>query len=112
MFVRFRLPIALVIVQIIDVVVHAASNQLETLRVASNLVILAWAALIVFGRVKTNARLVHFAALGIYLVMNLIFVATEGVVNPTNGQVRVMLFVLVGLTVILSGVVAFARPRE
>lgn len=40
--------------------------------------------------------------LGMYLLLNAVFLATEGFINPANGQFRAILIVLVGVTVALS----------
>jgi hypothetical protein len=42
--------LAIAFVQLLDIVLHAATNQLEPLRVSSNLVILLWLAIIAAGQ--------------------------------------------------------------
>ena len=41
------LGIGIALVQIFDVIIHAASDQLEPLRVSSNVIILVWLAIVI-----------------------------------------------------------------
>jgi hypothetical protein len=91
---------ALIIVQLVDIALHAATDQLEIIRVTSNLIILLWLAVLVWGRLNTNFSFVSIGAIAIYGVLNIIFLAREGITNA--GQLRTTLFLLVLLTVILS----------
>lgn len=94
---------AIALVQVIDIIIHAASDQLEPLRVTSNVVILLWLAAMATGRIKANFRPVAIGVVGLYLVLNIIFLALEGVTNPAQGgALRLPLFVLVLLTLVLS----------
>lgn len=105
------LSIAIVLVQLFDVAIHAATDQLEPLRVASNVVILVWAALALSGRFDARFR-IAVASIGAYLALNVLFLAREGVTNPAQGgEFRTMLFLLVLLTTALS-VLVIALRRE
>lgn len=96
------LLLLLALLQILDILLHGATNQLEPLRVTSNLIILGWLALISSGRFKT--RRAALLAAGSYLALNLIFLALNGVTNPAQGgELRITLFVLVFLSTGLSG---------
>lgn len=98
-----RLLIAInAIIQVLDVIVHAASNQLEPIRVTANAVILLWLALVAFKRLSARVGVISVGALVIYLALNLLFLVDAGTVNPSNGQPRVALFIFVALTAILS----------
>lgn len=99
------LSLGLVLVQIFDVVIHAATNQLEPIRVTGNVIILFWLIVVGSGRFKTNFRPISFGSIGAYLVLNLIFLAREGVTNPAqDNEPRVVLFLLLALTLILSAI--------
>lgn len=105
------LAAALAVIQVVDIVIHAGSNQLEPSRVLSNGLILLWVALVVSGRLGAWFLRASAALVGGYVVLNLAFLLTEGTVNPTNDQPRVALFVLVGLTVVLSSAI-ITRQRS
>lgn len=95
--------ISIAIVQIFDIFIHAATNQLEPLRVTSNLVLLAWLMIWMFGKSKDIFRTTSIGAIGLYLLLNIIFLAREGFTNPKQGgEPRAMLFVLVFLTAVLA----------
>lgn len=107
------LSFALVLVQIFDVVIHAATNQLEPIRVAANVIILLWLVAINSGRFKANFLPISFASIGAYLVLNLIFLARDGLTNPAQGdEPRVILLTLVILTVILSAWLMYLRRQR
>lgn len=93
-----------------DVVIHAATNQLEPIRVAANIIILLWLVAINWGRFKANFLPISFSSIGAYLVLNLIFLAREGLTNPTQGnEPRLMLFLLLIVTLILSTGLTYQR---
>jgi len=108
------LTLAIALVQIFDIVIHAATDQLEPLRVASNMIILIWLAVSLSGQFNTKSMLAAGGALGGYVILNGLFLALEGVTNPgQDGELRVMLFVLIGLTGALSiGLVFLSRGRK
>lgn len=98
-----RLGVAIALVQLFDIAIHAATDQIELLRVASNVVILLWLALMAFGKIRGYARQTGFASLGVYLLLNALFLAQAGFTNPAQGgAVRWMLFLLVILTLALA----------
>ncbi|NUM44824.1 MAG: hypothetical protein HUU38_08950 [Anaerolineales bacterium] len=101
---KFSLFLALL--QIVDLLLHAATGQLEPLRVTSNLIILLWLVLGAFGKLKT--RRAALLATGSYLALNLLFLALNGVTNPAQGgELRITLFVLVALSTVLAGFLAY-----
>lgn len=98
------------LVQIFDVVIHAATNQLEPIRVAANIIILLWLVAINWGRFKANFLPISFSSIGAYLVLNLIFLAREGLTNSAQGnEPRLMLFLLLIVTLILSTGLTYQR---
>lgn len=98
------LAIALVAVQMIDVIIHAATNQLEPIRVLSNMLIILWLALAVSGRFAARFQQTAVGFVGVYILLNAYFLVTQGLTNPTSGQPRTALLVLVALTVAISTV--------
>ena len=104
------LSLGLVLVQMFDVVIHAATNQLEPIRVAANIIILLWLVAINWGRFKANFLPISFSSIGAYLVLNLIFLVREGLTNSAQGnEPRLMLFLLLALTVTLSSWLTYLR---
>lgn len=96
------LAIGIALIQLIDIIIHAATDQLEFLRVTSNILILIWLTVLCLTKVKTN-RFASFGTVGLYLFLNLLFLAQAGFTNPTQGGApRTMLFILVILTTALS----------
>lgn len=107
---RVRLLTALVIaVQLFDFAIHAATNQLEPLRVTANLIVLVLLGLAIAGQVALTWQIGGAAMTG-YLLLNILFLILNGMLN--NGAPRTLLFLLVALTVGLTGLltVLAARP--
>lgn len=96
------LPTLIALVQVFDIVIHVASDMIEPIRITSNLFIFVWLGIVVSGRLNHIPWRVASGFVGVYLLLNAVFVATEGFINPTNDQFRTVLFVLVGVTVALS----------
>lgn len=94
--------VVIVLIQLFDIVIHAASDQLEPLRVTSNLIILAWVAVLLAGKLGEKIKTAALGSVGAYLALNLIFLVLEGLTNPLSGAPRSMLFLLVILTTALS----------
>jgi hypothetical protein len=104
------LIISIALIQIFDIILHATTNQLEIIRVVSNFVILVWLGSSALGKSNNKFALI---AIGIYLLLNTVFLLQNGFTNPQqNGELRVMFFVLVILTAILSGIYINSRLRK
>jgi hypothetical protein len=100
-----------ILLQVVDVVVHAATDQIEPLRVAAN-VLIAGSAIVAVVRSASTRGLVVPAALGAYLLLNAVFVGFEGATNPDQGgAVRWMLFALISTTTVAALGLAAARTR-
>lgn len=107
----------IVLVQILDIVVHVGTNQIEPLRIAASIIVMVAVALVVSGQLADRIRQVTFGSVGICLVLNGIFLALaiaesvelglEPLINPVTQAPRTILFVFVGLTVAL--LVVFGR---
>lgn len=107
------LGIGVALIQVFDIVIHAATNQLEFLRVMSNVIILIWLAVTAWG--KGAAQFLHTAigSIGLYLFLNILFLAREGLTNPDQGgDLRTTLFMLVLLTVLLSFFLTYKYNHE
>lgn len=105
--------VGIAITQLFDIMIHAATDQLEPLRVSSNLILLLWLALIVSGRLQANSLRVAVIAILVYLILNVVFLALEGVTNANQGgELRVMLFLLIFITVILSSFLAYLYEKH
>jgi hypothetical protein len=98
------LGIVIILVQLFDIVIHAATDQLEPLRVTSNLIILAWVFVFFSGKLSERTKSVALGSIGTYLGLNIIFLALEGLTDPNTGALRSMLILLVFLTTALSTV--------
>ncbi len=107
------LGIAIALLQLFDIAIHAATDQLEFLRVLSNVIILLWLAVTALEWRNAKGVLAAISAVGAYFILNLIFLAREGLTNPEQGGgVRVMLLLLVFLTVASSSVLGYLQSRR
>ena len=99
----YILGAVITLVQLFDIVVHVADDMIEPMRITSSVFILVWLGIVLSGRLNHIPWRVASGFVGLYLLLNALFVATEGLTNPDNGdQFRTVLFVLVGVTVALS----------
>lgn len=97
------LGVVIILIQLFDIIIHVSGNQAEPIRIASNVVIIVWIVSTLAGWLKERFRHISIAAIGTYLILNLVFLAQNGLTNPEQGgALRVMLFVLVFLTVTVS----------
>ena len=115
--------IALIVgVQLIDVAVHVAVDQVEPVRVLSNLVLVGsmGAAVgynpgIVGGLTASDTPVGRLAlvAMGslVYLALNVWFVYEQGWVNPATERLRLPLFGFVGISLALVAWLWAARPH-
>lgn len=100
------------VIQLADIIIHAATNQLEIIRVSSNLVILLWLAVVMLNRYKTKFLQISISSIGLYVVLNYIFLAREGLTNPEQGgSLRITLFLLMFLTVTLSALMSYMQNK-
>ena len=99
---------ALIALQMLDVAVHVATGQVEPLRLLSNLVIGAGASAWVFVPALRGPTLL-WASGAVYLGLNGLFLAREGLVNPTTEALRIPLFAFVLLSLLLLAWLRRAR---
>ena len=91
------LPNVIISVQSFDILVHFLADDLEFLRVLSNIAIF----LSVRFFTKHNKVVVYVGGLSLYLLLNVIFLFTVGLYN--DGSLRIVLFVLLVITAVLMG---------
>lgn len=97
------LGFGIVIVQLLDIIIHAATNQLEIIRVSSNVILLVWSAIVASNRFNTKFLLTAISSISLYLILNMIFLAREGLTNTEQaGGLRTTLFLLMFLSIALS----------
>lgn len=107
------LGIAIAVIQILDIIIHAATDQLEVIRVVANMILLLWLAVAASGRVGAIFLSIAIGSIGLYLLLNLVFLAREGLTNVgQGGGLRVTLFALVFLTVTLSTALTFIYNKR
>jgi succinate-acetate transporter protein len=107
------IAVGVALIQVFDILIHAATDQLEPIRVTSNIIILVWLALLASGRLNTRVVIAALGFIGVYCTLNGVFLAVNGVTNPKQGgELRVMLFILVFLTVILGAMLASLWQRN
>ena len=104
--------VVVILVQLFDIAIHAATDQLELLRVTSNLIILAWVLVLLADKLGEKIKSVTLGSIGAYLGLNLIFLALEDMTNPNTGAPRGTLFLLVFLTTVLSTVLFLQVKKD
>lgn len=98
------LTVILVLVNIGDVVLHVAIDQVEPLRIAGNVVvILAGLGMLVVGALRRPV--VPLVAAGLNLVLNLAFIVTSGI-----GGLGAVLIALT--TILLATIAGSLRPSR
>lgn len=100
----------LLIVQLLDMAVHVFTNQAEPTRIASNL-ILGLGALFAARQSSGRSELLLIISVLLYAVLNLVFLVQNGMVNTTTGAVRLPLFGFVMVSLALSSLMVYRRPK-
>ena len=102
------------IVQVFDIFIHVVTNQVEPIRVTSNIIVLLWLTMVfILGAFNANFLKMSIGSIVAYLGLNSIFLILEGVTNAEQGgELRVTLFVLVLLTVALSTLLTYLRRKD
>lgn len=102
------------IVQVFDIFIHVVTNQVEPVRVTSNIIVLLWLTMVfILSAFNANFLKMSIGSIFAYLGLNSIFLILEGVTNAEQGgELRVTLFVLVLLTVALSTLLTYLRRKD
>ena len=66
---------AIILIQLFDAVIHIVTDQLEPTRITANVIIIVWIIAALTGWIKERFRSSLLAAIGVYLLLNLIFLA-------------------------------------
>ena len=99
----YILSAVIALVQLVDIVIHVANAMIEPMRLLSNGFIFAWLGIVLSGRLNHLPWRAASGFVGLYVLLNALFLATEGLTNPENGdQFRTVLFVLICVSVALS----------
>ena len=107
------LGLGIFLLQLFDIIIHAVTDQLEILRVTSNIIILLWLAIAAAGKFSGKFPQIAMGSVGAYLILNIIFLAFEGVRNmEQGGELRVTLFLLIFLTTALSALLIYIKGRQ
>ena len=93
----------LIFIQIIDVAVHIATDQVETLRIISNSMIVLWAGWLIH---KTN-KLVDYGLVGSYILLTLFFIMLNGITN--DGGPRIFFLGSVTITLAISALLILKK---
>lgn len=97
------LSLAIVAIQVFDIVIHVSTDQPEPIRITANLLLIAWAGLINTDKFGTQLQRSGGLLVAAYVVLNLVFLFREGFTNPNQGgEPRLMLLVLIALSTVLS----------
>ena len=103
-----RLSISIIVLQFVDVIVHIAMGLPEGLRIAASIIIVGWLGITLAGKLTEKFQSTAFAAIGAYVLLNLVFLFTQNILAAQ--EVAFMLVVFVTPTLVLSGWLAFRRP--
>lgn len=91
---------SIIVIQLFDIGVHVATDQVESIRILSNAIIGGWA--VWSRREAARIRTAGFMSIAIDVVPNLAFLVMNGLTHPDKGDApRARLFSLVGLTTAL-----------
>ena len=93
----------LIFIQIIDVAVHIATDQVETLRIISNSIIVLWAGWLIH---KTN-KLLDYGLVGSYILLTLFFIMLNGITN--DGSPRIFFLGSVTITLAISALLILKK---
>lgn len=99
---KYGISILIISVQILDIIVHFLTNQLEMIRVQSNIVIMMWTIFLFIQTRAFSKSMITTISISIYLILNLLFIFQYGLVNSLSGNLRIALILFVLLTVSLA----------
>ncbi len=107
------LGLGIALIQLFDIFIHAVTDQLEILRVTSNIIVLVWLAIAAAGKFNEKFLQIAMRSVSAYLILNITFLALEGIRNmEQGGELRVTLFLLIFLTTALSIFLIYIKDRQ
>ena len=107
------LGLGIALLQLFDIFIHAVTDQLEILRVTSNIIVLVWLTIAAAGKFSGKFLQISMGSVSAYLILNITFLALEGVRNmEQGGELRVTLFLLIFLTTALSAWLIYIRSKQ
>ncbi|MHA2503285.1 MAG: hypothetical protein ACXAE3_10480 [Candidatus Kariarchaeaceae archaeon] len=87
--------ILITIFQVIDVLVHVLSGQFELVRVLGSVTLIIGSYIVYSGITPASSMDYGLLGLSVYLMLNIYFVAINGLTNPETDSLRVPLFLFV-----------------
>ncbi|MCW5873609.1 MAG: hypothetical protein KIS88_03075 [Anaerolineales bacterium] len=98
--------IALVLLQLVDVAIHALTGQFEITRIVSSALLGGWALAVLLTDFRDTVYTLGRTVFLFYLALNLFFVYENGLTNPEmGGELRILLIALVLASAYLASVV-------
>ena len=77
------MKIIIAAIQVVDVTVHILSDQVEPLRIAANIAVIAWALVSALNLSKKQTMV----NLSVFIVLNLIFILQNGIANDGSPRI-------------------------
>ncbi len=96
----------LVLVSFADVLVHAVSQQFELTRALVALLLVLWV------QTWSQRRWVGWSVVVLYVLVNGWFIGQAGLVNPDTGAPRILWFVCVAISLMMSGLILYQKSRR
>jgi|TARA_B110000444_G_C18456568_1_gene418222 hypothetical protein len=101
--IKSRMIWLLALIQIIDIAAHVATNQIEILRIISNLIIISWATIFL----NQSKKQTDFLIIASFILLNLFFIFLNGLTN--DGSPRIFFVGSVLTTLVLSAYLVLKR---
>ena len=77
------MKIIIAAIQVVDVAVHILSDQVEPLRIAANIAVIAWALVSALNLSKKQSMV----NLSVFIVLNLVFLLQNGIANDGSPRI-------------------------
>ncbi|MDA9228839.1 hypothetical protein N9P10_02030 [Rhodobacteraceae bacterium] len=104
--IKSRIIWLLALIQIIDIAAHVATNQIEILRIISNLIIISWATIFL----NQSKKQTDFLIIASFILLNLFFIFLNGLTN--DGSPRIFFVGSVLTTLVLSAYLVLKKNNE
>ena len=80
-----NIAIAIIGIQLFDIVIHVETDQAEWLRTALNGIIVTWIITLMRGRLPAHVRLTSYSEVIVYILLNMLFIA---IYDPNGWSTR------------------------